>query len=144
MRARTIPLLCCILLAAPPLAAQEASGCERLQALLRGIGDEDPAADVRISASVRARELRFEGEPQVEVRIIGCELPDSLVRVQRRNLPERIEPGVTYRDVEVGVEIRAGLSAECLEAAEGTGLCGEAVDTTAAERSTITPQQTTP
>jgi hypothetical protein len=69
--------------------------------------------DVEIGASVRARRLRFRKKPKTKVefhgetrvrsddRIEDVEL-ESESRSVRRNLPEEVEPGVTYHDVEVG------------------------------------------
>jgi hypothetical protein len=49
--------------------------------------------------------------------------------LERRNLPERVQPGVTYRDVYVSVQILGALNAACIAALAG--------DTTAARG--ITP-----
>ena len=72
-----------------------------------------PRPDVAIGATARARKLRFRRKPKTQVRYTGT----SRVRTQegiedleheagslseRRNLPDEVEPGVTYRDVEVG------------------------------------------
>jgi hypothetical protein len=68
--------------------------------------------DVEIGAAVRARRLRFRRKPEVDVEIEGrtrihsderiedLEL-ESDSRSERRNLPDEVEPGVTYRDVKV-------------------------------------------
>jgi hypothetical protein len=73
---------------------------------------DDP--DVEIGAAVRARRLRFRKKPQVDVKTRGHvevhpELADELdlkgeggSRAERENLPDEVEPGVTYRDVRVG------------------------------------------
>lgn len=72
-----------------------------------------PRPDLAIGAIARAKKLRFRRKPKVEVRYTG----ESRVRTderiekleheagslsERRNLPDEVEPGVTYRDVEVG------------------------------------------
>jgi hypothetical protein len=72
-------------------------------------------ADIVLIASVSARELRFESQPKVSVRLCGG--LDSVRVVERRNLPERVVPGVTYRDVYVAVEILGHLYADCLREA---------------------------
>ena len=59
--------------------------------------------DVEIAATVRADELRFECKPEVVVR--GAE-PVTV----RENLPDEVEPGVTYRDVAVSWRVAARLS----------------------------------
>jgi hypothetical protein len=80
---------------------------------------EEP--DVEIGASVRARSLRFRKKPQVDVKTRGHvevnpEIADELnlegkggSRAERENLPDEVEPGVTYRDVRVGWEAGAAL-----------------------------------
>jgi hypothetical protein len=59
--------------------------------------------DVEIAAIVRADELRFECKPEVVVR--------AAERVsERENLPDEVEPGVTYRDIAVSWRVAARLS----------------------------------
>lgn len=72
----------------------------------------DSLPDVLIRATVTAREVRFATRPRTSVRTRGC--ADTLVVTERVNLPDPVEPGVTYRDVRVGVEIRADLRVTCL------------------------------
>jgi hypothetical protein len=74
-------------------------------------GPADP--DVEIGAAVRAKKLRFRRKPKVEVttharREIDPALADELriegdggSQTERENLPDEVEPGVTYRDVRV-------------------------------------------
>jgi len=76
-------------------------------------GRSDPPADIEIGAVARARRLRFRRKPKTEVELKArtefnpdLELEDvegeTDSHTERRNLPEEVEPGVTYRDVEVG------------------------------------------
>jgi hypothetical protein len=69
--------------------------------------------DIEIGATARARRLRFRRKPEVEVEFEGRTRVRSDERIEdvelesdsqsaRRNLPDEVEPGVTYRDVEVG------------------------------------------
>ena len=81
--------------------------------------------DIEIGARASARKLRFRRKPKAKVefeggtrvrsddRIEEVEL-ESDSQTERRNLPEEVEPGVTYRDVEVGwaAEARARLPDE--------------------------------
>ena len=53
--------------------------------------------DIEIGASFKAKELRFAEVPETDVRHVG----DSTSVSERTNLPDEVEPGVTYRDVEV-------------------------------------------
>ena len=45
--------------------------------------------------------------------IVGA-VTDSVHVVERRNLPDPVQPGSTYRDVFIAVEILGHLNAECL------------------------------
>ena len=69
--------------------------------------------DIEVGAAFRARRLRFRRKPETNVefkghtrfrsdeRIEDLELETDSYR-ERRNLPDEVEPGVTYHDVEVG------------------------------------------
>ena len=65
----------------------------RLQAL--GI----PAID--FTADVKARELRFDEVPKAEVRFWGDPRRISVSGTERKNLPEEVQRGVGYRNVNV-------------------------------------------
>lgn len=61
---------------------------------------EEP--DVEIAASVKAKELRFEVKPRVDVVAHGDSPYTAELSSERENLPEgELEPGVTYRDFAV-------------------------------------------
>jgi hypothetical protein len=65
--------------------------------------------DVEIAATVRAEEVRWECAPEASVRV-HSDSPASAERVsERENLPETVEPGVTYRDIEVSWRVSARL-----------------------------------
>jgi hypothetical protein len=77
-------------------------------------------AVVVIRASVTADEVTFRTQPRASAQLAGCGGP--VVRVlERRNLPERVEPGATYRDVRIAVEIVGRVEASCLAALAGDG-----------------------
>ncbi len=57
--------------------------------------------DVEIAASARARRLRFDRSPEAEVRFPGGSDVESDSSSERENLPDEVEPGVTYRDAKV-------------------------------------------
>jgi hypothetical protein len=65
--------------------------------------------DIEIGAAAKAKRLRFRRKPEVDVEVHG-ETRDRDRQIEaetesgsvRRNLPDEIEPGVTYRDVRVG------------------------------------------
>jgi len=77
-------------------------------------------AAVVIRASVSADEVTFRDRPSASARVGGCTGPAVRV-LERRNLPERVEPGVTYRDVHIAVEIVGRVEAACLAALAGKG-----------------------
>ena len=61
---------------------------------------EEP--DLEMRAAVKAKELRFEVKPDVEVRAYGDSPYTAESSSERENLPDgELEPGVTYRDLAV-------------------------------------------
>jgi hypothetical protein len=68
-----------------------------------------------IFAAANIRELRFGAQPDVRISLRGA-LGDSVRVLERRNLPDQIVPGTTYRDVYVAVEILGHLNAQCISA----------------------------
>jgi hypothetical protein len=77
--------------------------------------DRSENADVEIGATAKAERLRFKRKPHVEVNTYAhCELDPKLAGeidriggegdslAERENLPDEVEPGVTYRNVRVG------------------------------------------
>lgn len=92
------------------------------QGVREGTGDttspgarQERGPAIVLFAAATAREVRFTGQPRISVRLCGA-LMDSVRVVERRNLPDPVQPGVTYRDVYVAVEILGHLRAECLAA----------------------------
>jgi hypothetical protein len=64
-------------------------------------------------ASASAREVRFASQPRIVVRLCGA-VTDSVRVIERRNLPDPVQPGRTYNNVYVAVEIVGRLNAECI------------------------------
>jgi hypothetical protein len=58
--------------------------------------DKPENPDIELTADLKARELRFEEVPETEVR------PPA--QTERENLPEEVEPDVTYRNP--GIRLR--------------------------------------
>jgi len=58
-------------------------------------------ADVEVSTGLRAGELRFGIVPDTKVWFEGEPAERSSSETERENLPKRVEPGETYRDVRV-------------------------------------------
>jgi hypothetical protein len=63
------------------------------------------AADVAITANVRAKTLRFETVPNPTVTFPGSPASDTVWEAQRENLPTPVEPGVTYRNIGIRLKI---------------------------------------
>jgi hypothetical protein len=63
------------------------------------IGESGP--DVEIEASASADELRALERPRVELSVKGGDDVREEDSTRRENLPRRLEPGATYRDVRV-------------------------------------------
>jgi hypothetical protein len=69
--------------------------------------DREP--DVEISAAVRVDEMRFECKPKVDV-VAYADSPATAESVsERENLPDELDPGVTYRDFAVRWRVAARL-----------------------------------
>jgi hypothetical protein len=62
-------------------------------------------ADISFTATVRAREMRHEVTPRVEVEFPGHPKRRTGTETHRKNFPRGVQPGVTYRDIEVRVTI---------------------------------------
>jgi hypothetical protein len=62
--------------------------------------------DVDLSTRVRAKQLRFKTVPRTKLTFEGEPGHESSSKVERENLPEEVEPGVTYRGVEVRWSVR--------------------------------------
>jgi hypothetical protein len=66
-------------------------------------------ADIEIGAAARAKRLKFKRVPRTEVEFDAADEDEAGSQSVRENLPDRVEPGVEYRDVRVawraGVEI---------------------------------------
>lgn len=74
----------------------------------KGDPDRMPDADIEIGASVKAKALRFRSRPRTHVELHGeVRERDRSAPLQtasgseRANLPDEVEPGVTYHDVRV-------------------------------------------
>jgi hypothetical protein len=57
--------------------------------------------DVELGAVVKAKRLRFEQVPDVEVRFTGDTPREQVSDSERENLPDEVQRGVTYHDVRV-------------------------------------------
>jgi pyruvate/2-oxoglutarate dehydrogenase complex dihydrolipoamide acyltransferase (E2) component len=82
-------------------------GAQEVPDVAGGVGNPD----IDFSASVKARELRFEEEPQTEVRFWGHPERNSVSVNERENLPEEVRQGVTYHNISVRSRIASELVA---------------------------------
>jgi hypothetical protein len=65
---------------------------------------DEKNSDLVITANVRARELKIEIVPNPIVEFSGTHERRTVWEADRENLPERTEPGVTYRNI--GIRLR--------------------------------------
>ena len=68
------------------------------------------AADVAITARVKARELRFDVVPNPTVEFPGQPARETVWQAERENLPTPVEPGVTYRNIGIRLKITSVFS----------------------------------
>jgi hypothetical protein len=78
--------------------------------LTRGRPDKPENPDIEFTADVKAKELRFEEVPETEVRFTGHPERESASGTDRENLPDEVEPHVTYRDPKVRLRIASALA----------------------------------
>lgn len=65
---------------------------------------DEKNSDLVITATVRAKELKFEIVPTPTVKFTGNPPRQTVWEADRTNLPQTVEPGVTYRDI--GIRLR--------------------------------------
>ena len=65
----------------------------------------EESADLAITATVTAKELRFETVPNPTVEFPGRPERDTVWDAVRDNLRRPVEPGVTYRDIGIRLKI---------------------------------------
>jgi hypothetical protein len=65
----------------------------------------EESADIAITATVTAKELRFEAVPNPTVDFPGRPKRDTVWDAERDNLPRPVEPGVTYRNIGIRLKI---------------------------------------
>jgi hypothetical protein len=66
--------------------------------------------DVEMTVSLRADELRFGCKPEVKVVAHADSPATAESQSERENLPDELEPGVTYRDLAVRWRVAARLN----------------------------------
>lgn len=66
-------------------------------------------ADITLTASVRARRLRFGEKPRTRTEFSGTPGHESASGSDRVNLPQRVDKDVTYRCVRVDYRLASAL-----------------------------------
>ena len=74
--------------------------------------DKEPLADVEIGAVAKMKAIRFDEVPETEVSFPGSDERRSGSHTERQNLPDEIEPGVTYRDAKIRWRAEAAVRTE--------------------------------
>jgi hypothetical protein len=64
-------------------------------------------ADVEIGAVAKMKAIRFDSKPETEVTIPDSDQGRSGTHTERHNLPDEVEPGVTYRNAAVRWQAKA-------------------------------------
>ena len=75
--------------------------------------------DVEISAAARAKEIRFECKPEVDVRAYADSPASAESASERENLPDELSPSITYRNVAIRGRLAARLE-DLPEGADGS------------------------
>jgi hypothetical protein len=57
--------------------------------------------DLELKISLRAQEVQFECKPEVVVEAYADSPATAESQSERENLPDKLEPGITYRDFAV-------------------------------------------
>lgn len=88
-----------------PAQAQTSTPSNQGNSTNKATTAEDVAnADVSITATVTAKQLTYEIVPDPKVEFPGKPERKTVWESDRRNLPDQVQPGVTYRDI--GIKLR--------------------------------------
>ncbi len=68
------------------------------------------SADIAIIANITAKELRFDVVPNPTVEFLDKLKNQTIWQAERINLPDKIEPGVTYRNIGIRLKITSRLA----------------------------------
>ena len=60
---------------------------------------DDGKDDIFLFVNIEARELKMDAVPNASVTFPGTEPKATVWTTDRRNLPDRLEPGVVYRNI---------------------------------------------
>lgn len=103
---REILLLCALLVVCSANApAQQRAKTQKPAQAQTLAAPSDDNADVSITASVTARELKFEAVPNPNVEFTGNHERVTIWDANRQNLPRPVQPFVTYRNIGIQLKI---------------------------------------
>jgi hypothetical protein len=71
---------------------------------------EAQAADVAIIVNLTAKELRFDAVPNPTVEFLDKAKSQTIWQTERFNLPDEVQPGVTYRNIGIRLKITSRLA----------------------------------
>lgn len=77
--------------------------------------DQQPPAEIEVGAVAKAKSIRFDKVPETKITFPGSDQDRSGSHTERENLPDEIEPGITYQDVTVRWRAGAAVRAEVAE-----------------------------
>ncbi|HVF45163.1 MAG TPA: hypothetical protein VM936_19210 [Pyrinomonadaceae bacterium] len=90
---------------ATPSTATQAAPARARDAQTPRAGESGAEPDLSITASVTADSLRFEKVPNPNVEFTGKPRRETVWESERQNLPQQVQPGVTYRDIGITLRI---------------------------------------
>jgi hypothetical protein len=96
-------------------------------------------ADIAIIANITAEELRFDVVGDATVEFPGKPKSQTIWHTDRYNLPDKIEPGVTYRNIGIRLKITSRLADIERIVAEALGEIPTSPDNTSPNRDVVSP-----
>ncbi len=103
------------------------------------------AADIAIIADIKAETLLFEAVPNPKVEFPGNQKLKTVWEAFRDNLPNPVQPGVTYRNIGIRLKITSAFADIDRIVSEALGEVPVSDETKPADpKSSITPNQQTP
>lgn len=103
------------------------------------------AADIAIIADIKAESLLFEAVPNPKVEFPGNQKLNTVWEAFRDNLPNPVQPGVTYRNIGIRLKITSAFADIDRIVSEALGEVPGVDETKPTDpKSSITPNQQTP
>jgi hypothetical protein len=125
---------------APPSSASPSrdSQTQRSSDQTQTSSETSAPPDISITAHVTADSLRFEKVPNPRVEFTGRPRRETVWEAERENLPQQVQPGVTYRNVGITLRITSVFADIDRIVAEALG------EVPASDEAQPTPTQPTP